>query len=259
MLRVFIIYILLAHGLVAGLLAQDSLQLNYDSLRAKIAFNQSAHQTLSMRANLVWDDGNTAQQFNANIRVQKDSVVWLSLSMFGIEGARAFITPDSFRLINKLTAEYAVKPFSFIQNWISVPVNFLMLQELIAGNVFSINPKANLVSTKDSLFVIYEESDRLQQKIQLDNQNYTVHNILLKDKLLNQDIAISFDAYNFSEPKPFSYKRSITITRTPTVMKLSIDVLRVKFDEELQYPFDVNEKYKRIEWNHNKQHTKPWH
>ena len=224
--------------------AQD---LNCDSLLARAIASQTNYKTISVKANLVWDDGNTAQQFNATIRNKKDSLIWMSLSLFGIEGARTLISPDSFRLINKMSAEYLVRPFDFIQNWISFPINFNMLQQIIAGEIISINPKATLALVEDSSYVLLQETDQLQQKIWLNTENYTVKKILLKDKLLKQSMAISFDAYNFSEAKPLAKKRTITITRDISVMTLSMDITKVRFNDDLQFPFEVSEKYKRIE------------
>lgn len=227
--------------------AQDSLQVNFDSVLARVSANQIQYKTLSERTTLVWDDGNTAQQFNATIRVKKDSLIWMSLGMFGFEGARVLISPDSFRLINKITNEYLVRDYSFIQSWILMPVNFEMLQQIIAGEKISVNEKAKLVAKEDSSFVLYLESDKLLEKVWVDTVSYTLKKILLKDKLLKQDMTITFDSYNSLNQKPFSYKRNIIIHRDAVTMKLSMDITKAQVDEELNFPFEVNEKYKRVE------------
>ena len=233
--------------LFTGAFAQDSLQVNFAPVFSKVAANQIQYKTLSERTTLTWDDGNTAQQFNANIRVKKDSLIWMSLGMFGFEGARALISPDSFRLANKLTNEYMVRDYNFIQSWILMPVNFEMLQQIIVGEKISINEKAKLVAAEDSSYVLYVESDKLLEKIWVDTQNYTLKKILLKDKLLKQDMTINFDSYNSLNTKPFSYKRSIVIHRDAATMKLSMDITKAHMDEELNFPFEVNEKYKRVD------------
>lgn len=227
--------------------AQDSLQVNFDSVFNNLVVNQISYKTLSERTTLTWDDGNTAQQFNANIRVKKDSLIWMSLGVFGFEGARVLISPDSFRLANKLTNEYIVRDYSFIQSWILMPVNFEMLQQIIVGQKISIAEKAKLVAVEDSCYVLYLESEKLLEKIWVDTQNYTLKKILLKDKLLKQDMTITFDSYNSLNQKPFSYNRSIVIHRDATTMKLSMDITKARVDEELNFPFEVNEKYKRVE------------
>ncbi len=233
--------------LFSGAFAQDSLQLNFDSLLSKISANQIPYKALSERTILTWDDGNTAQQFNASIRVKKDSLIWMSLSMFSFEGARVLISPDSFRLINKMTNEYLVRDYSFIQSWILMPVNFEMLQQIISGEKISVNEKEKLAVIEDGCYVLYLESDKLFEKIWVDTQNYTLKKILLKDKLLKQDMTITFESYNSLNQKPFSYKRNIIIHRDAATMKLSMDITKAHIDEELNFPFEVNEKYKRVE------------
>lgn len=227
--------------------AQDTLQLNVDTLLARIDSNRLGYTTLSERTVLTWDDGNTAQQVSGSIRLKKDSVVWLSLGMFGFEGARAFITADTFRLLNKLTAEYTVKDINYLRNWIALPVNFTMLQQMLTGERFAIDDRARMAVREDSAVVIYLESDKLQQKLWVDTVNYTLQKLLLKDKLLKQDMTITFDSYNSLNQKPFSYKRSIVINRDGTVYRLDMAINRAQVNEELSYPFEVSDKYKRVE------------
>ena len=233
--------------LFSGAFAQDSLQVNFDSVYSKVVANQIQYKTLSERCNLTWDDGNTAQQFNASIRLRKDSLIWMSLGMFGFEGARVLISPDSFRLVNKMTSEHMVRDYNFIQSWILMPVNFEMLQQILAGQKISINEKATSVTKEDSSYVLYMESDKLLEKVWVDSVSYTIKKILLKDKLLKQDMTITFDSYNSLNQKPFSYKRNIIIHRDAATMMLSMEITKAQVNEELNFPFEANEKYKRVD------------
>jgi len=228
-------------------MAQDTLQLNVDTLLARIDSNRLAYTTLNQRTTLTWDDGNTAQQVNGSIRLKKDSLVWLSLGMFGFEGARALITPDSFRLLNKLTAEYTVKDINYLRNWITLPVNFAMLQQILTGERMAIDDKARMAVREDSTIVVYLESDKMLQKLWVDTVSYTLQKLLLKDKLLKQDMTITFDSYNSLNQKPFSFKRNIVINRDGQVYKLDMAIGRAQLNEELSYPFEVSDKYKRVE------------
>lgn len=225
----------------------DSTVLNYDSLTTKISSQQVQYKTLSARTKMIWNDGDVEQEFTGSIRVKKDSLIWLSLGMMGFEGVRVLITPDSFHLINRLTNEYSVRDFGFLQSWLLFPVNFKMLQEIIAGEKISIGEKATLAGKEDSSTLLYLESDNVLEKIWVDTTHYTYNKILLKDKLLKQDLAITFDAYNYSEAKPFSYKRSIAMNRNGDAAKLNMDILKINFDEPLTFPFEVSEKFKRVE------------
>jgi hypothetical protein len=228
----------------------DSLSLNYDSLVAKIAANKTGYHTLSARAKLTWDDGNSEQEFSANIRMLKDSIVWMSLSgAMGVEGARVFITPDTFLLINKVSNEYAYRGFDYLQSWLMFPITFTMLQQLIAGEKLDIRERASMVRRQDSLCLLYCETDKMNEKVWVDTVNYTIQKILLKDKLLKQDMTVTFDDYNSqgaSSGKPFSHQRVIDVNRDGLKLKLTIEISKVKLNDELSYPFEVGGKFKRV-------------
>ncbi|MCX6197639.1 MAG: DUF4292 domain-containing protein [Bacteroidetes bacterium] len=227
--------------------AQDSLQLNYDSVSAKIVSNQISYKTISLRSRMIWNDGNTEQEFLATIRIKKDSVIWLSLGLFGIEGARVVITPDSFFLINKLSNEYLARDFSYIENWLTFPVNFKMLQQILGGEKISIATKTSFAAKEDSAVALYDETDKLYEKARVNNTNYTIENILLKDKLLKQDLSATFTSYNLLREKPFSYRRNILINRDSQRMNLQMEILKATVDSELSFPFEVSEKMKKQE------------
>lgn len=239
--------IFLATCFALALQAQDSLSISVDTLLQKISDNRIQYHTLNERTIITYDDGTVARQFNGSIRLKRDSVIWMSLSMFGFEGARVLITTDSFRLINKLENEYSVRGFSEVQNWLLFAVNYSMLQQIIAGEKINISSKASVAVKEDSSYVLYEENDQVMQTSWVNTENYTLQKILLKDKLLKQDMTITFEAYNYSNSKPFSNKRTIVINRGAETIKLLMDITRIVFNEELSYPFEVSEKHKRTE------------
>ena len=222
----------------------NSTGLNVDSITNKITNQQPAYNTLSARAKLDWEDENGEQKFQASIRLKSDSLLWMSLGVAGIEGARVLITPDSFRLMNKLTMEYTANDFNLLRNWILFPVNFKMLLQIILGRKISIGEKVSMATTEDSSAILYLESNKLLEKIWVDTTHYTIQKILLKDKLFNQNMTITFEAYNYSEAKPFSYKRNIVINRDSDVLKLNMEFTKINFNGDLAFPFEVSEKYK---------------
>jgi hypothetical protein len=122
-----------------------------------------------------------------------------------------------------------------------------MLQEIIVGERISIHEKVVTAASEDSSTLLYLESEELLEKIWVDTSRYTIDKILLKDKLFKQDMSVTFDGYNYSSSKPVSYKRNITMNRDTKTARLSMEVMRINFNEELSFPFEINEKYKRVE------------
>ena len=231
---------------VFGQSAPDSTKLTFDSLITKIAANQTGYRTFSAKAKLILDDGKAQQDFQAGMRMKKDSLLWMSISgPMNVEGARILITPDTFQLLNKISSEYGGHPFSYLNNWLLFPVSFPVLQQIITGEKLDIHERASTAVYQDSVFIVYFENDHLLEKMWVNTGNYTISKILLKDKLLTQQMSITFDSYNLLDGKPFSYHRELEVNRDGATLKLTIDFTKVKLNENLVYPFDVSEKYKR--------------
>lgn len=219
-----------------------------DTLLARVFAQQPEYNTLSLRTRLIWDDSKEQQDFQGNIRMIKDSIIWVSLSgAMGVEGARVLLTPDTFKIINKLGNEYDIRPFASLRNWLLFPVSFSMLQQTLAGQKININETASAAFYQDSMYVLYCENDKLLQKIWVQPQHYTITKMLLKDKLLQQDMLITFDGYNDLNGKPFSYQRNVEINRSTYSVKLSIQVQRVGINQPVEFPFEISDRYKRVE------------
>ena len=224
----------------------DTANITFDTLIRHLTLNQTGYRSLTAKAKLSWDDGKSQQDFSATMRMKKDSIVWMSITgPMNVEAARVLINPDTFQLLNKINTEYTGRGFSYLNNWLLFPVSFPMLQQILSGEKPDIHEKASTAVYQDSTFIIYAENNNLLEKIWVNSGNYTIAKILLKDKLLTQQMSITFDSYNLLEGKPFSYHRVIEVNRDGAVLILTIGFTKVKLNENLSYPFEVSEKYKR--------------
>ena len=74
------------------------------------------------------------QGANLNVRLRRDSILWVSGSLLGIEGVRAVLTPDSVRVINRLEKSYFVGGYDYLSRVLEVPVSFGQVQALLLGD-----------------------------------------------------------------------------------------------------------------------------
>lgn len=245
--RFILSFLVLILSLSASAQVLDSLPV-YDSVLSKVYDKQVAYNTLGMRSRMVWNDGSGDFEFQGNVRMQKDSLVWMSLTgPFNIEGARVLATPDTFKIVNRLAGEYALKEFSYLEKWLYLKIEFRTLQQLLSGQKADIGEKASTIAIEDSMYVLYMENDKMQEKLWVHPLNYTITKVVLKDKMLKQSIAINFDAYNDLNGKPFSYRRDIEINRDAQTMRLLMEINRATVNESLTYPFEITERLKKIE------------
>ena len=62
--------------------------------------NDLKYTTATMKANITLTDENRKLAFKASLRLKKDSVLWSSMTLLGIAGARTLITDDSIKVVN---------------------------------------------------------------------------------------------------------------------------------------------------------------
>jgi hypothetical protein len=70
-----------------------------------------------------------------NIRMKKDSIIWLSVTGVGLEVARGIITPDSIVFMDKIHKDYFVFNYEQLSKQYNFDLNFALLQSVIIGNL----------------------------------------------------------------------------------------------------------------------------
>ncbi|HAA13443.1 MAG TPA: DUF4292 domain-containing protein, partial [Cytophagales bacterium] len=90
---------------------------------------------LSMRSKVKFSDPSMSITANTQLRMKKDSVIWISITAMGFEAARAYITPDTMLLVNKLNREVITYNFERLSRQMNFPVSFELIQASLLGNL----------------------------------------------------------------------------------------------------------------------------
>ncbi len=108
-----------------------------DLTLAEVHANKADFEWMSTRfsGTVKWEDRTHA--IAGSMKVRKDSAIYISLAPFlGIEVARAIITRDSVKLINRLESTYYIGNHNFLSKMFNAEMDFFMLQALLLGDDF---------------------------------------------------------------------------------------------------------------------------
>ncbi|MBD2713925.1 DUF4292 domain-containing protein [Microvirga sp. STR05] len=206
---------------------------------------------LSAKGKAQFDYQGNQQAANINVRIRKDSVIWISASLIGLEGVRAYITRDSVQVLDKLHREYYAGDYAYLSKRLNVPVNFDMLQALLLGNYLppldpATEPK---VATENSMQrVNYEQVGLLvQQLIELGKAR--VQQLTVEDPATQNKVTVDYTDFRVLEraPQSFAYNTLLQIQQgqnKPTTATLSYRTVDVD-KERLQFPFSIPKGYAR--------------
>jgi hypothetical protein len=102
---------------------------------------------------------------NINIRIKKDSLIWISVTGVGFEVARGLISRDSIVFMDKFHKDYFVFSYAQLSKQYNFDLNFSLLQSVIIGNL-PFSPSADTKTAKEKDFFVMSQNDG---KLAIDN------------------------------------------------------------------------------------------
>lgn len=215
----------------------------YQSIQTnKIDFNTFSAK---VKVDFVGNDGKKSD-FNAFIRLKKDSALWISINAaLGIEAFRVMITPDSVRVLNKLDKIVQRRSVSYLQEVAKLPLNFAELQDLIVGNAPYLD--SNIVSyiNEESSISLLSIGELFKNFLTVSKNEFRLQHSKLDDvdNIRARTCDITYGDYETRNGFVFSTFRKITVSEKA---KLDIEMQFKQFDfnEELNFPFSIPKNYK---------------
>ncbi len=202
--------------------------------------------TFSAKVKVDYEGQDESGQLTAYLRIQKDSVIWVSLrGALGIEGARLMVDKQHVKLMNMLNKTVQYRNVSYLQELTQVPLDFKGLQDIIIGNPIFID--SNIVSYKSNgnQLLVLMIGKLFKNLITLDNTDFRVLHIKLDDvdPSRNRTCDLTFGDYEKVGGFYFSTARKISVAEQS---KLDVDLQfkQYNFNEPQTFPFSIPKNYK---------------
>ncbi|MEP6927220.1 MAG: DUF4292 domain-containing protein [Ginsengibacter sp.] len=228
--------------------------INPDSLKGAINILKSLEKnrinftTFSAKIKVQYEDNKGKQpDFNAFVRLYKDSVLWVSINatFLSIEAFKILITRDTIIIINKLDKKVEYHSFNYIEEIAHIPLNFSTLQDIIIGNP---------VYTGDSVVAYRQTENRLligtvgkffKNLLTVSADNNLIERSKLDDIDIGQNRTadLTYGEYEKNNGVSFATYREITVAEK-TKVDVTLLFKQYEFNKELSFPFKVPGNYK---------------
>ncbi len=234
----------------------DTLPRQKDSLKAiilqQIETNTFDFKNYSSKINIDLTKLGNTQSFTANIRVVKDSCIWVSITpALGIEIARLFITQDSVFMLDRLKNIAILKPYSYLKE-MGIPFDFHAFQQAISGNPMYVFQERQKVFVEKGSPLLITTQDTISSSFFINPLNSLLYKIIIVDNKNSQSIFYEFT--RFEEPIIINNKniklsslRNLVYKKDQTEIKVDLELKNIKVNTELlNIPFDIPESFERI-------------
>ena len=207
--------------------------------------------------------GKKKTEFKGQIRMEKDSIIWLSFSpALGIEVARLVITNDSIKFLNRLEKTYFIGDYEFVNKFLETNIDFDILQSFIIGNDFQFYEKTKFRASIDAGEYRLNTLERIKlkkyvkaneynpkvyiQTIWLNADNFKISRINIKEiKKENKKLHAFYSDFKEIEKQLFPYSIKYELTAEERI-DLILDYTKIELNKELKFQFKIPRKYQRI-------------
>lgn len=205
--------------------------------------------------------------FTVTLRMKKDSVIWMSMSKLGIEGARVLITRDSVKFMNRQKSQYFKGDYAYISKLLNTELDFEMLQSLLVGNSVEFydedekikpgidNCQYTLGTIRKYKLRKVERGKTLKesaQSIYMVSETFKVARILFYEFNPDRSFDANFGDFQMLEDSQLFPMQMNYIIKAQKNVNIDLKYSKVTLNEELSFPFKIPDNYEQIVYK-NKQ------
>ncbi len=209
--------------------------------------NQFNARRVNAKAKIKFDDGDRSMTVFSNIRMVRDSVIWLNAKAFGLEAGRVLIRPDSIFVLNRLQKEYMAKDIFWLQDEFGLPVDFTGLQAMLFGNPVFFH--RDLAVDKDSTsYILNGENEKYKATYRADGLTFKLVEMLITQPRDERSGLLQLSDYqDVGNEQSFSFYRKIEMNSPETgKAEVRIDFTEVETDKDFSIPFNISNRYTKV-------------
>jgi hypothetical protein len=205
---------------------------------------------LQGKAKLVYRDNAKEREVKANIRIRKDSVIWMKLHVLGIQGGAVLINKDSITIVSDVQKEYYVFDYPELSKRFNFKIDYSIIQAALLGNLM-IPKRDNDKIGEDSFFnKLTQKKDSITIQNLINKSTKKLERVDLYEPSTGNSIKINYTEFQPLGDKLFPYHGLIDVLYKTTAGLVNNTIVfeYSKADvgtKELRFHFKIPKRYDR--------------
>jgi hypothetical protein len=234
-----------------------------DYLIEKLKSSELKYDGFTAKFSAEYSNKGQTNSFNGQIRIQKDSLIWLTFSpMLGIEVFRMMITQDSVMFINRMNDTYFAGDYEYVNRFLNTNIDYDILQSFLTGNDLSFYEKGKFRASIDKGQYKLATAGRMKLKMAVrsgqEPLNVLIQNLWIDPgtfKITQADVkeirrpGTQLDArYSVFEkigeqlfPKEMTFDIS-----ADNNLHVEVSFTKITINQPMTFPFHIPKGYKRV-------------
>ena len=202
------------------------------------------------KARMVLRDANKEREVKANIRIRKDSVIWMTFSVIGVQGGKALINKDSITIVSNVDKEYYVFEYPELSKRYNFNINYNVIQSALLDNPIMGRMEEDEVLQESSMFILKQQAGTVNVANYVNAASMKIEKVEMKENNSNNSLIINYSNYQPVGDKIFPYNGTISLFYKTLAGVLNTTII-FEYNKaevggkELKFPFNIPKKYVR--------------
>lgn len=202
------------------------------------------------KARMVLRDANKEREVKANIRIRKDSVIWMTFSVIGVQGGKALINKDSITIVSNVDKEYYVFEYPELSKRYNFNINYNVIQSALLDNPIMGRMEHDEVLQESSMFILKQQAGTVNVANYVNAASMKIEKVEMKENNSNNSLIINYSNYQPVGDKIFPYNGTISLFYKTLAGVLNTTII-FEYNKaevggkELKFPFNIPKKYVR--------------
>jgi hypothetical protein len=210
--------------------------------------NKLDFSTLYIKTSARYVDEKQSQNVTAEIRIEKDKQILISVRFLGITMAKALITPSKVSYYEKINSTYYDGDFTSLSKWLGTELDYSKVQNLLVGEAFDDLRKGKYTQTiVENLFRLDDEKDaKVKKTFFLDGEKYLIQKEEISQPSENINLEIAYSDSKVFDQGTLPTSIEIKAVQPKGKTNINLNYNNISFNEELSFPYSVPSGYKQV-------------
>lgn len=202
------------------------------------------------KARMVLRDAKKERDVKANIRMRKDSVIWMTFSVIGVQGGKALINRDSITIVSNVDKEYYVFDYAELSRRYNFDINFDVIQSAMLGNLIQPRTDEDEIVQEASFFMLKQNTASVNVANYINSATMKIEKVEMKEPNTNNSLVLNYSNFQPLSNKLFPYNGTISLFYKTLSGVLNTTIIfeynkAEVGDKELKFPFNIPKRYVR--------------
>ncbi len=226
------------------------LDLDLKTVVKEIKKSENKFKNVRNRAKIEFDNGKTIQGISLNLRVLENEALWISASMI-VPIAKALITKQRLIFYEKFQRTYIDTSLKSNKGQ-SLPLSIELIQNILFGKpVVDINKRNWKIIQNPNRYVLTPSGDQeiIQPTLFFNPTSFVLEEQRIYFSEINTLLAIEYKNFKSADEISIPTEVFMSIIQNGEIFKITIEYSQIDFPENLTFPIEIPEGYRKININ----------